>query len=52
MEVVIFGPFGNFQFGFWLESFEPQVFLCWQLRMEYGNFRMSFSYPYSRLQHG
>ena len=26
---VILEPFGNFQFGFWLESFGGQVFLCW-----------------------
>jgi hypothetical protein len=25
MEVVVLGPFGNFQFGFWLESFGAQV---------------------------
>jgi len=52
MEVVVLGPFGNFQFGFWLESFGAQVFRCWQLGMEYGSFRMSFSYPCSHLQHG
>jgi hypothetical protein len=28
MEVVL-EPFGNFQFGFWLESFGAQMFLCW-----------------------
>jgi hypothetical protein len=26
MEVVVLGPFGNFQFGFWLESFGARVF--------------------------
>jgi len=26
MEVVVLGPFSNFQFGFWLESFGAQVF--------------------------
>jgi len=26
MEVVVLGPYGNFQFGFWLESFGAQVF--------------------------
>ena len=26
MEVVVLGPFVNFQFGFWLESFGAQVF--------------------------
>ena len=49
MEVVVLGPFGNFQFGFWLESFGAQVFLCRQLGMECGSFGMRFSYPYSRL---
>jgi len=51
-KVVVLGPFGNFQFGFWLESFGAQVLLCRQLGMEYGSFGMSFSYPCSRLQHG
>ena len=26
VEVVVLEPFGNFQFGFWLESFGVQVF--------------------------
>ena len=26
VEVVVLKPFGNFQFGFWLESFGVQVF--------------------------
>jgi len=52
MEVVVLVPFGNFQFGFWLESFGAQVFLCQQLGMEYGSFGMSFSYPCSHLQLG
>jgi hypothetical protein len=49
MEVVVLGSFGNFHFGFWLESFVVQVFLCWQFGMECGSFGMSFSYPYSHL---
>jgi len=52
MEVVVLGPFGNFQFCFWLESFGAQVFLCWQFRMECGSVGMNFSYPYSYLQYG
>jgi hypothetical protein len=52
MEVVVLIHFGNFQFGFRLESFGAQVFLCQQLGMEYGSFGMSFSYPCSHLQHG
>ena len=31
MEVVVLGPFGNFQFGFWLESFGAQVF-WWEVK--------------------
>ena len=49
VEVVVLEPFGNFQIGFWLESFEVQVFLCWQFGMECGSFGMSFSYPCSHL---
>ena len=52
MEVVVLGPFGNFQFGFWLESFGAQVFWCWQFGMECGSFGVSFSYPCSHLQYG
>ena len=50
MEVVVLEPFGNFQFGFWLEK--AQVFLFWQFGTECGSFGMSFSYPCSHLQHG
>ena len=49
MEVVVLGSFGNFHFGFRLESFVVQVFLCWQFGMECGSFGMSFSYPCSHL---
>ena len=52
MEVVVLEPFGNFQFGFWFESFGAQVFLCWQFGMECGSFQMGFAYPCSHLQHG
>ena len=50
IEVVVLGPFGNFQFGFWLER--AHVFLCWQFGMECCSFGMSFSYLCSHLQHG
>ena len=26
IEVIVLEPFGNFQFGFWLESYRAQVF--------------------------
>ena len=31
MEVVVLGPFGNFQFDFWLESFGARVF-WWEVK--------------------
>jgi hypothetical protein len=31
MEVVVLGPFSNFQFGFWLESFGARVF-WWEVK--------------------